>query len=118
LQLDHINGINDDNRIENLRILCPNCHSQTTTFAGKNKKKKTGATSNSCNKCKKGISKRAKHCLKCHSKNNEIISWPETSDLIDMVIFTSYVAVAKILGVSDNAIRTRIKNHSKQSNKN
>lgn len=36
LQLDHINGIYNDNRISNLRILCPNCHSQTTTFAGKN----------------------------------------------------------------------------------
>lgn len=37
LQLDHINGEATDNRIENLRILCPNCHSQTETFAGKNK---------------------------------------------------------------------------------
>jgi len=36
LQLDHINGVNDDNRLNNLRILCPNCHSQTSTFAGKN----------------------------------------------------------------------------------
>lgn len=39
LQLDHINGINNDNRIENLRILCPNCHTQTPTFSGKNKNK-------------------------------------------------------------------------------
>lgn len=38
LQLDHINGVSNDNRIENLRILCPNCHSQTTTFAGKQNK--------------------------------------------------------------------------------
>lgn len=36
LQLDHINGINNDHRIENLRFLCPNCHSQTNTYAGKN----------------------------------------------------------------------------------
>lgn len=36
LQLDHINGVNNDNRVENLRLLCPNCHSQTPTFAGRN----------------------------------------------------------------------------------
>lgn len=38
LQLDHINGINNDHRLENLRFLCPNCHSQTLTFSGRNKK--------------------------------------------------------------------------------
>lgn len=37
LQLDHINGKNNDHRIENLRLLCPNCHSITETYAGKNK---------------------------------------------------------------------------------
>lgn len=40
LVLDHVNGINTDNRLENLRILCPHCHSQTSTFAGRNKKRK------------------------------------------------------------------------------
>lgn len=39
LQVDHINGINNDNRPENVRLLCPNCHSQTDTFAGKKHKK-------------------------------------------------------------------------------
>ena len=37
LELDHINGDHMDNRIENLRILCPNCHAQTDTYRGKNK---------------------------------------------------------------------------------
>ncbi len=34
--VDHINGDRKDNRFENLKILCPNCHSQTDTFASKN----------------------------------------------------------------------------------
>jgi 5-methylcytosine-specific restriction endonuclease McrA len=38
LHLDHINGVNNDNRLENLRFLCPNCHSQTETYTGRNKK--------------------------------------------------------------------------------
>lgn len=38
LELDHINGINNDNRLENLRFLCPNCHSQTVTYGSKNQK--------------------------------------------------------------------------------
>ncbi len=38
LQLDHINGDSADNRLGNLRLLCPNCHSQTDTYCGKNVK--------------------------------------------------------------------------------
>lgn len=37
MHLDHINGKSDDHRLENLKMLCPNCHSQTETYAGKNK---------------------------------------------------------------------------------
>ena len=37
LQLEHKNGKNNDNRLDNLTFLCPNCHSQTDTYAGKNK---------------------------------------------------------------------------------
>lgn len=36
LELEHINGINTDNRIENLTLLCPNCHALTNTYRGKN----------------------------------------------------------------------------------
>lgn len=40
LQLDHISGDRHDHRIENLRWVCPNCHSQTDTFCGKNQRRK------------------------------------------------------------------------------
>ena len=36
IELDHINGVRTDNRLENLRMLCPNCHAQTKTYRGRN----------------------------------------------------------------------------------
>lgn len=37
MQLDHIDGNSSNHKFENLRMICPNCHSQTETFCGKNK---------------------------------------------------------------------------------
>ncbi len=63
LQLDHINGIHSDNRIENLRILCPNCHSQTETFCGRNL-----FTKKRCLDCNKKLRRSSKRCLDCYNK--------------------------------------------------
>lgn len=40
VQIDHINGVRDDYRLENLRMLCPNCHSQTDSYGGRNSKRR------------------------------------------------------------------------------
>ena len=40
LEVDHINGDNKDNRVKNLRYLCPNCHALTDTYRGKNVSRK------------------------------------------------------------------------------
>jgi 5-methylcytosine-specific restriction endonuclease McrA len=40
MQLDHIDGNSHNHKLENLRMLCPNCHSQTDTYCGKNVKNK------------------------------------------------------------------------------
>lgn len=68
LQLDHINGNRDDNRLENLRWLCPNCHTQTETYAGKNHKNKgKGKNNRHCRWCKTKISPDNKNgiCYSC-----------------------------------------------------
>lgn len=113
LQLDHINGDNSDNRKENLRFLCPNCHSQTDTFGSKNTDRKK---KNKCLDCDSEISKSAKRCKTCSNQKihggNTKIDWPDTKWLKTMVEKYSYLAVARRLGVSDNAVRKRIKNNA------
>lgn len=49
LILDHINGINNDNRLENLRIVCPNCNATLDTHCRKNNKPKSQNKTNYCN---------------------------------------------------------------------
>jgi len=64
LILDHINGVYDDNRINNLRIVCPNCNATLPTHCGKHKKKKR-----ECVDCGCDVSKKAKRCQSCSNKH-------------------------------------------------
>ncbi len=70
LQVDHINGISDDNRLDNLRWICPNCHSQTNTFTGRNKKQNKKLCICNCGQIK---SFGAKQCWSCHLKQRTLI---------------------------------------------
>lgn len=114
LQLDHINGINNDHRLENLRWLCPNCHSQTKTYAGRNIKSKKFKESNKKIKycdCGNAISIKSNNCRSCAAKNcsKEKITWPSREYILKRLKETSYAALARELGVSDNSIRKFLK---------
>lgn len=110
LELDHINGRNRDNRLENLRFLCLQCHRQTPTFGNRNnvsydvKKPKEAPK---CLDCLVDISTKAVRCKVCTGnlipKKFEI-SKEELEALIDQYSMT---ALGKMFGVSDNAVRKR-----------
>jgi hypothetical protein len=102
--LDHINGDNKDHRIENLRLLCPNCNSQQNTFCGKNNKKKRYH----CEKCGKIITKKSTLCKSCSGfslNRRKVKDRPSVEQLLKEVSESSYCAVGRKYGVSDKAIR-------------
>lgn len=104
--LDHINGVNNDHRIKNLRMLCPNCNSQTDTFAGKCHKKMYN-----CKICGKEILKNSKCCVKCQSKLRNKIKWPSKEDLQILLWEKPMTKIAQELGVSDKAIDKKCKKY-------
>lgn len=111
MRLDHKNGVRDDNRLPNLRMVCPNCDSQLDTFSNRNWAKTKLKRVRLCSGCGKVINKHGKHgkCVKCYSSGNLKISWPPLEELFAMIEANGYLQTGKRLGVSDNAVRKRIK---------
>lgn len=107
--LDHINGVNDDHRLENLRMLCPNCNSQQKTFCGRNNRK----PKKKCIECNVCISRNAKSqlCKKCfnktrdYSKIRKVKNRPSKNILLKEIKELGYAATGRKYGVSDNAVR-------------
>ena len=108
LILDHINGKNHDDRLENLRWVCPNCNQQLDTTNGKNIKKTSRKKHYYCIDCGKEISAKSTRCQECYSKKrvtppqDMLVSREELKNLIRN---KSFVQIGKDFGVTDNAVR-------------
>lgn len=105
LQLHHINGNPTDNRLENLQILCPNCHSQTDNFCGS--ANKTEKPKYYCKDCGKEIKTNAAYCPKCSAKHNRKVNWDVEIENIKQLIQKGWsnVAIGQKYTVSDTTIR-------------
>ena len=108
LILDHINGNNKDDRLENLRWVCPNCNQQLDTTGSKNPNRKNFKKLYYCIDCGKEISKGSTRCKECAAKKNiiPIEKLPITREELKKLIRTkSFVEIGKIYQYSDNNIR-------------
>ncbi len=108
LQVHHINGVHNDNRLENILLLCPNCHAQTDTYAGKNANKYIKKTTKYTNK-KRSMSKDEWEKVKDES-------WTKTHPTLETLIEVfkqagSFTKTGKYYGVSDNAIKKWFKHY-------
>ena len=125
IQVDHIDGDNTNNVRSNLRFLCPNCHSTTETYSGKNIKKDRNQKQNTCVDCEKPILRNSVRCRRCATTHTYssgtkydgtplkigIIDWPSPETIILNVEEHGYKGYGRILGVSDNSIRKRLRSH-------
>lgn len=105
LQLDHVNGNPEDNRIENLRILCGHCHSQTDTFCKGHKDRRIKETFCGCGK---KIGHKSLNCRKCSLKivrtETRKVDRPSKEELEKLIWEIPTLQLAKRFGVSDKAV--------------
>lgn len=110
LILDHINGTNNDYRLENLRIICPNCNATLETNGGKNMRRMYGKqlALKACARCGTNTTN-SKYCSRsCSSKQLKLkrrkVERPSKEILLDMVWKLPSCQLAPSLGVSDRSI--------------
>ncbi len=121
LILDHVNGVADDNRLENLRIVCPNCAATFDTHCGRNL-----AAIRICEVCGNGFRSNGdqRHCSRlCGSRSSanraahtaaRRVARPPYHSLVREITSTSVLAVGRKYGVSDNAVRKWLRSYERE----
>lgn len=109
LQLDHVDGNKRNNSKENLRILCPNCHSQTHTYAGKRNFNyrvnfETSKKQYSTCECGKKILLSSNLCVECHGLQSRKVIRPSKEELEKIIWEIPTAQLKAKFGVSDVAI--------------
>jgi hypothetical protein len=116
LVLDHINGVHDDHRLENLRLLCPNCNATLDTHCGRhNKRKHHDRRCVVCDAmfrpsrggqlyCSRSCAGRGEGNRRSHVALRRV-ERPPYEQLVREIETMGYLAVGRKYGVSDNAIR-------------
>ena len=108
LILDHINGHNHDDRLENLRWVCPNCNQQLNTTGFKQMRTQSKAKKiYYCSICGKEITAGSNSglCIKCSNTKNRICERPSRQELKNLIRTIPFTKIGDMFGVSDNAIR-------------
>jgi len=107
LEIHHIDGNKKNNDVDNIMIICPNCHYFTDNYKAKNRKKML-AKEYFCSKCGKKLYEETKSglCRDCFRKKEQEQSKCSDKEYLGSLMkeFGSYSKVAKIVGVSDKTI--------------
>ncbi len=120
LILDHINGIADDNRLENLRIVCPNCAATLETHCGRANRR--GRPPKDCLHCGASFTpkfREQRYCSRtCGARYDREarrrVVRPPYEQLLAEVAATSWCAVGRKYGVSDNAVRKWVRAYERE----
>lgn len=118
LELHHIDENRFNNKLDNLKILCSNCHMQTHNYSNVSNKKrkiitkivKVNKAENYCG-CGVKINLKSKKCVKCCQIGRRKLERPEYLDLLIDVQENGYKSVGRKYNVSDNTIRNWIKDY-------